>query len=169
MRRIAVPKQQIDDYIAERMDAPCFICEIAMGGQNRSAHHVLHEDKNFIIFLSAMPTQYGHVLVCPRQHVEKIMEDLNLEAYVALQRMVWAAGRAIEDVVNPERIYVASFGSQQMNRHIHIHVVPLPSSVPIREQQMAAMMPESVGIVHLEEHEWAVLRDQLRAAITRYI
>jgi diadenosine tetraphosphate (Ap4A) HIT family hydrolase len=36
-----------------------------------------------------------------------------------------------------ERRYVLSLGSQQGNRHVHWHVVPLPPGVPYHEQQTA--------------------------------
>ena len=38
-----------------------------------------------------------------------------------------------------ERLYVLSLGSQQGNRHVHWHVVPLPPGVPYEEQQLAVL------------------------------
>jgi diadenosine tetraphosphate (Ap4A) HIT family hydrolase len=169
MKRVNVVPADMEAYIKERRTAPCFICEIVNGEPRRDTHHIVHENESMIVFFSAMPTQYGHILVCPKRHVEKIFADLSREAYEELQRVVWAVGRAIQEVLGPERIYVASFGSQQMNRHVHFHVVPLPAGVPVREQQMAAMMPEVIGLVHLEEGEWEALTEQVREALLRHI
>ncbi|MFA6522127.1 MAG: HIT family protein [Patescibacteria group bacterium] len=157
MKRIAFNKHESDNYIQERGIAPCFICQIVAGDKIRDRHQILFEDERVIAFLSSKPTQYGQVLVCPKQHAEQISKDLDDEEYLHLQSIIFKFSKAIQKALNPERIYVASFGSQQMNRHIHFHLVPIPKGTPIREQQMASMMPELVGYLDLEDSEWKEL------------
>lgn len=165
MRRVPFSASQGDDYIAERAVAPCFICEIAAGGARRKAHEIVYEDEQVIAFLSSLPTHYGQTLVAPKRHVVDVIGGLVLDEYLYLQRIVHAVGRAVEQVVAPERIYIASFGSHQLNAHVHFHIHPLPSGVPVREQQMASMMLETVGRLELMQEEWEDLATRLRTAV----
>ena len=73
--------------------------------------------------------------------------------------------RAVEQVIAPERIYIASFGSHQLNAHVHFHVHPLPPGIPVREQQMASMLLEVVGCLELTQAEWDELGQRIRAAV----
>jgi histidine triad (HIT) family protein len=162
MKRVAFSKKQADKYIQERANASCFICDIVAGKAIRAEHYIIFEDDQCIIFLSNKPTQYAHVLVCPKKHVEQIASDLSNEEYLESQKIVHQVVKAVSRAVEHDRIYVASFGSQQMNKHVHFHVVPIPSGTPIREQQMAAMIPDLVGHLELEESEWQELANKLR-------
>lgn len=165
MHRIPFEQKQAEQYISERKLAPCFICEIVAGKPRRAAHELVYEDAQVIAFLSSMPSHYGQTLVCPKRHVENVVDDLALDDYLYLQSIVHKVGRAVAQVVKPERIYIASFGSQQMNAHVHFHIHPLPVGVPVRQQQMASMMLETVGQLVLTPAEWQELGDKIRQAI----
>lgn len=166
MQRVPFEPKAANDYIRERAVAPCFICEIVAGAARRAAHEIIYEDDQVIAFLSSLPTHYGQTLVCPKNHVEQVVQDLALADYLYLQTQLYRIARAVQQVVQPERLYIASFGSQQMNRHVHFHIHPLPAGVPVREQQMASMMPEMVGRLVLTQAEWQELGDQLRQALS---
>tara|TARA_Y100000310_G_C20665389_1_gene807194 strand:+ start:981 stop:1484 length:504 start_codon:yes stop_codon:yes gene_type:complete len=161
MKRIPFTKKETNTYIEERKVAPCFICEIVEGKPLRDKHRILYEDEQVIVFFSIYPTHYGHTLVCPKKHSERVVNDLAENEYLYLQKIVHKIGKAVEKVTHPERLYIASFGSQQMNAHVHFHIVPLPKGVPILQQQMAAMMSELVGIVDLEKSEWESLAKKI--------
>jgi diadenosine tetraphosphate (Ap4A) HIT family hydrolase len=165
VRRVPFSVQQGDEYIAERTAAPCFICEIVAGGARRKAHEIVYEDDQVIAFLSSLPTHYGQTLVCPKRHVVDVVGGLTLGEYLYLQRIVHAVGRAVEQVVAPERIYIVSFGSHQLNSHVHFHVHPLPPGVPAREQQMVSMLLEAVGCLELTQAEWDDLGQRIRTAM----
>ena len=165
MKRIVPSKEKTDKYIKECRDAPCFICQIVRGEPLRNEHHILFEDESVIAFLSAFPTQYGQVLVCPKRHVEHVAEELDLDDYLYLQEIVHRMARAVNRFTNPERTYIASFGSQQMNRHVHFHIVPLPANRPIGEQQMTAMIPEVVGHLILDDEDWMALAQGIHDAL----
>ena len=81
-----------------------------------------------------------------------------------MQRTLHRAGRALQEVVETERLYVLSLGSQQGNRHTHWHLVPLPPGVPYREQQLAALAEER-GWLDLGASETAALATDIRAAM----
>ena len=66
-------------------------------------------------------------------------------------------------VTGTERVYIASLGSQQANRHVHWHVAPLPPGVPLEEQQFVAMDATKVGVVAMSEAEMADLAARIGA------
>jgi hypothetical protein len=69
-------------------------------------------------------------LVAPTMHREQVVGDFDVEEHLAVQRVVHAAGRALTELIDTERLYVCSLGSQLGNRHVHRHLVPLPPGVP---------------------------------------
>lgn len=165
MRRVPYAAKEADEYIEARATAPCFISAIVAGTARRRAHEIVYEDDRVIAFLSAGPTHYGQTLVCPKRHVVDVVGDLDLDEYLYLQRVVHAVGRAVERAVAPERIYIASFGSHQVNAHVHFHIHPLPPGVPVREQQMVSMLAERVGRLELTPAEWDELGLRIRTAV----
>lgn len=165
MRRIPYQAKEADQYLAERATGPCFICEIVAGKARRRAHEVVYEDERTIAFLSSMPTHYGQTLVCPKRHIATVVGGMELDEYLDLQRIIYMIGRAVERAVEPERIYIATFGSNQVNAHVHFHILPLPKGIPVREQQMASMMVEVVGRLELTNDEWKELQTKIRDAM----
>ncbi len=162
MKRVALNSKQTHQYIEERKQSPCFICKLADEKTRSIKDHILFENNEAIVFFPLFPTHFGQVLVAPRRHVEHVFEDLSKDEYLNLQTIVHKVGKAVQHALEPERVYVASFGSQQLNRHVHFHILPLPKDVPIREQQMASMMPEVVGRLELNEDEWLELIKKIR-------
>jgi histidine triad (HIT) family protein len=143
----------LDAYVKDIGTRPCFICEL-VAGNPAYRHHIVAEDDETIVFLNKYPTLRGYCLVCPKEHVEDLAEGLTPDAYLALQGKVHRLSRALKRVFDAERIYVLSLGSQQANRHLHFHVVPLPKGVPLEQQQYHALMAEN-GVLDLPEAEMA--------------
>lgn len=140
-------------YAAHTQSGPCFVCEFVAGNPD-FVHHLIDEDDQAVIFLSKYPTQKGYALVCPKAHYEDLAEDLTSDEYLGLQVRVHRLARALKQVFDAERIYVLSLGSQQGNRHLHWHVVPLPKGVPYEQQQYHALMAEH-GILRIPDREMA--------------
>lgn len=138
--------------------ATCFICDL-VGGRNQ--HHVFYDDGFAIGFLSKYPSLRGHALVAPRQHREMVTGDFTEDEYLGLQSIVYRVGEAIRKVVESERLYIMSMGSQQANRHVHWHLAPLPEGVPFEKQQFAAFMAEA-GYLDLPDAEMAALAESIR-------
>lgn len=86
----------------------------------------------------------------------ELVGDFGVEEYLALQRAVHAVGRVLSDLVPTERLYVSSLGSQQGNRHLHWHLVPLPPGVPYERQQIAALSAYQ-GYLRTSPEEMAAL------------
>ncbi len=151
-------------YLERIKSQPCFICSL-VSGDPEFAHHVVFEDEFAIAFLNKFPTLTGHVLVCPKAHLEQVSGDFSLSDYLRLQALVYAVAEALRSVLDVERVYVLSLGSQQGNRHVHWHVAPLPPGVALAEQQFAALDAERAGLLAIEDPEMRRLAGQIASAI----
>lgn len=87
---------------------------------------------------------------------------------LAVHQVLYAAGRALVEAVDTERLDVLSLGSQQDNRHVHWHLVPLPPGAPYDEQQAAARSVRN-GWLDISAAEQAELAVHLRAGIAHHL
>jgi diadenosine tetraphosphate (Ap4A) HIT family hydrolase len=108
------------------------------------------------------------VLVAPRGHREQVTGDFTPGEYLALQRVIYRVAEAVRQVVNPERVYILSLGSQHGNKHVHWHIAPLPCGVPFDQQQLEALCLKN-GFWQLSAEEAASLATQLREALAATI
>lgn len=125
---------------------------------------MIYEDADVLVFLNRYPTLRGYTLVCPRRHVERVVGEFTQTEYLQLQSWVYRVGRAIEQVIETERLYVLSLGSQQGNRHVHWHLAPLPPGVPYQDQQLAAVSMRR-GILPISAEEQTELAQQIRMCL----
>src|SRR5512137_701223 len=160
-----MPQHQLFDlqaYIRDIQTRPCFICEM-VAGNPACAHEIVYEDDVAIAFLNKYPPLYGYVLVAPREHREQVTGDFTPDEYLALQQVIYRGAEAVRRVVEPERVYILSLGSQQGNKHVHWHIAPLPFGVPFEEQQLEALHMKD-GFLQLSTEERSVLIARLREA-----
>ena len=140
----------------------CFLCNIVGYGTMRKRHMLLYEDDYSIAMLNRYPSQLGQVLVFPKQHVRDLFM-MSSHDYARLTELARRVGGAIRDVTDAERTYLASLGSNQLNDHVHLHLVPMPRGVPLDKQQLYAMDRTRTGVLCLTLEE----RLQLQEAIVR--
>jgi diadenosine tetraphosphate (Ap4A) HIT family hydrolase len=156
-------RRRIDfDAVRRELAGRCFICEL-LAGNPESAHHVVYEDDRAIAFLQRFQTLYGYVLVAPKEHRERVVDDFSASEYLALQAVVHRVGGAIGRAVPTERLYVLSLGSMQANSHVHWHLAPLPPGVRFERQQLAALDTD-LGL-DLDEDELDDLAARIRAQL----
>ena len=129
---------------------------------------MIYEDETTVVFLNKYPVLYGYTLVAPREHREHATGDFTLEEYLALQQLIYRVAEAIRQVVPTERLYILTLGSQQGNRHVHWHLVPLPPGVPYEQQQTAALSLSS-GVLAIPDDEMASLARSIRQSLERPI
>jgi diadenosine tetraphosphate (Ap4A) HIT family hydrolase len=72
-------------------------------------------------------TDPGELIVKARRHVESL-SGLTAEEAAAIGPILRAAVTAIERVVRPERVYVASYNERV--RHVHFFLLPRTASLP---------------------------------------
>jgi diadenosine tetraphosphate (Ap4A) HIT family hydrolase len=155
----------VETYIQRCQAGPCFICQI-VAGNPEERHRIVYQDDAAIVFLNRYPTLYGYTLVAPREHREQVTGDFTLQEYLGLQRVIYRVAEAVRQEVDAERVYILSLGSQQGNRHVHWHIAPLPSGVPYREQQLAALQFEG-GVLQLPDEEMLSLARRIRRRMDR--
>ena len=84
--------------------------------------HIVAEDDDHIAFLDINPLVLGHTLVVPKREEDYIF-DLSDEELSRLTIFAKKVGRAIEKVVDCNRIGIAVVGLEVP--HTHVHLVPL--------------------------------------------
>jgi len=82
------------------------------------------ENDQYIAILDAFPLVKGHVLVIPKQEVDKIF-DLDKETYNGLMDFSYDIAKAIENAIPCLRVGIAVVGLEVP--HVHVHLVPLNS------------------------------------------
>lgn len=82
---------------------------------------LLWHDEQCSVILADEPDYPGFLRVILGAHVRE-MSDLDASDRVALMRVVWAAEAALREVVQPDKINLASLGN--VVPHLHWHVIP---------------------------------------------
>lgn len=80
------------------------------------------ESADCIAFLDISPVAVGHTLVVPKKEVDRLF-DLDDDSFVKLQLFSKQVSRAIESVVQCNRIGVTVIGLEVP--HAHIHLIPI--------------------------------------------
>ncbi|MBT8260218.1 MAG: HIT family protein [Flavobacteriaceae bacterium] len=80
------------------------------------------EDDNYFAFLDINPNAKGHTLCVPKKEVDKIF-DLDKKTYDGLMTFSRKVAKAIEKVVDCERIGISVIGLEVP--HVHVHLIPL--------------------------------------------
>jgi diadenosine tetraphosphate (Ap4A) HIT family hydrolase len=153
----------------EEVAKGCFICRLVQSEPTLAPHRIVWQNDEAIAFLNRFPPVWGSSLVAPRVHREQVTGDFTLHQYLALQRVVYAVAEAVRRVLEPERVYVLSLGSEQANAHVHWHVVPCPPGLAYEEQQLALLDVEDRGAVQFSDEEGKALVTQLRARLPAWM
>jgi histidine triad (HIT) family protein len=104
------------------MEQPdCIFCNIARG---QLPAHIVYEDDESFAFLDNRPLFAGHVLLCPREHFETLL-DLPLSLAGPMMAKTQLLARAVEAAMDAEGTFIAVNNRvSQTVPHLHIHVVP---------------------------------------------
>jgi histidine triad (HIT) family protein len=101
----------------------CIFCEII---QRKKKGYFIYEDDSHIAFLDKYPIDYGHSLILPREHFEKIT-DMNSDKVGELFSKVPKIAKAIIKTTNADAFSLAQNNgraAKQIVPHVHIHVIP---------------------------------------------
>jgi histidine triad (HIT) family protein len=99
----------------------CVFCKIIRG---EIAAEKVHEDENCVVFLDSGPLFAGHCLVCPREHIETLM-DVPPAMLQPLFTNAQLVARAVETGLGAEGSFVAINNKiSQSVPHLHVHVIP---------------------------------------------
>jgi diadenosine tetraphosphate (Ap4A) HIT family hydrolase len=106
---------------------PCSVCE-EVAGRITAPGGVIYDDGLWTVAHHTGPyTDPGELIVKLRRHCESLSGLTEPEA-AALGWVLRSAVGAVERVVQPERVYVASYGERV--RHVHFFLLPRTTALP---------------------------------------
>lgn len=87
--------------------------------------YVIAENENFLAFLDVFPIVRGHVLVVPKQEVDRFFDvsDTLLGEWLLFAKPI---ALAIEQVIPCKRVGISVIGLEVP--HAHMHLVPMQSA-----------------------------------------
>lgn len=101
----------------------CFICGL-VSNDPAFAHPVAYRDARCVVFMSRFPWAPGHVLVAPAVHRERLLAGYSMTDHMALQRVLYATGRALGEYVDTDGLRVSAVEGGEGCRHAHWNIVP---------------------------------------------
>ena len=109
------------------MTSPCPRCAI-VDGTSRTPGGIIHDDGLWlVVHHPGDESDAGELFVILRRHDES-MSGLTGREASALGPILRAGVTAIERIVRPERVYVASFNERV--RHLHFYLLPRTRAMP---------------------------------------
>lgn len=97
------------------------------------------ETDEFFAFLDINPNSKGHTLCVPKKEVDKIF-DLDEKTYNGLMGFSRRVAKAMEKVIECERIGMTVIGLEVP--HVHVHLIPLHSMEDARFTTKATLSNE---------------------------
>ena len=155
MPRLITRDEALEQMRAERdteRGPACLMCAVHAGFAGRV--YPVFEDDEFLVFLPRFVRRWGHVVVSIKPHVTRYA-DVPWPLWMRANHLAWRAGRMVERVQDPKRVYITSSGSSageltQTSSHIHIHVIPLYDT----EDRPADVFSWQAGVLTGEHDEW---------------
>ncbi len=101
----------------------CIFCDII---QRKKDGYFIYEDESYVAFLDKYPIDYGHSLILPRDHYERVT-DMNSDKVGELFSKVPKIAKAIIETTKADAFSLAQNNgraAKQIVPHVHIHVIP---------------------------------------------
>jgi diadenosine tetraphosphate (Ap4A) HIT family hydrolase len=109
------------------MTDTCTICAL-VAGRSPAPGGVIRDDGLWVVLHHpGAHADPGELFIALRRHAESLGQLTDAEA-AALGPLLRAGVAAIEHVVEPERVYAASFNERA--RHVHVFLLPRTRDVP---------------------------------------
>jgi len=80
------------------------------------------ENQDFLAFLDINPNAKGHTLCIPKKETNRLF-DLSMDEYTDLMQFSYSVAKAIETVVECNRVGLSVIGLEVP--HVHVHLIPL--------------------------------------------
>ncbi len=140
--------------------AACELCA-SSGGE------LIHQGELFRVVLVDDVNYPGFCRVIWRDHVKEVT-DLNELDRMLMMDVMWQVEQVVRDVMQPEKINLASLGN--MVPHLHWHVIPRYTDdahfpVPIWAEAKRVPSPQSLLV---RQEKLPLLRKKLQQHLVRY-
>ena len=104
------------------MSTPCDLCQLLDGYANKQGlETLLWRSERLSVVSVDDPSYPGFCRVIWNKHVKE-MTDLTSGERNYVMEVVWQVELAVREVMQPEKVNLASFGN--MTPHVHWHVIP---------------------------------------------
>lgn len=134
----------------------CIMCDLV-----EARSRVVFEAADALVFVERYATRFGHLLVVPRAHTERITA-LDEDVYLALSRIAYRGARVLERALDAKRVYIASFGAVTPLAtscvHPHIHLVPIHDGGLVDRPANVFSWSEGISIYEPGEDDALVAR-----------
>jgi histidine triad (HIT) family protein len=131
--------------------ATCVMCALAQGHADLA---FVAESPHAVVLLDRFACRHGHLMVIPRQHVERLSQ-LPWEVFIDVQRLTFEAAQAIDAYLKPARVFTATLGAAvelpMTYSHYHMHVIPVCETD--ERARPARVLSWSEGVVVYEDAE----------------
>ena len=101
----------------------CVFCKIVRG---ELPSIKVYEDEGTLAFLTIQPTNTGHTLVIPKEHVANVFESTP-ELWAKVQETVRKVASAVETGMQADGVNINMNNREhagQIIDHVHIHLIP---------------------------------------------
>ena len=115
--------------------------------------HIIAEDDSFLAFLDINPLAEGHTLVIPKNETDYFF-DLEDQWLAGIMPFAKKVAKAIEQVVECERIGVSVIGLEVP--HAHVHLIPING---IADMDFGKMKLSPT------QHELAEIAEKIRSSL----
>ncbi len=101
----------------------CIFCDIIQG---KRQGFVIYEDDTHIAFLDKYPIDYGHSLVLPKEHFEKVT-DMSADKVGDLFSNIPKIAKAVIKTTKADAFSLTQNNgraAKQIVPHVHVHIIP---------------------------------------------
>ena len=119
----------------------CVFCEIVAGQAPASR---VFENERFIAFMDIHPVRPGHVLVCPRDHAQRVAElspEMVGDLFALGSRLASAIRRSEVPCDDVNFLLNDGPAANQTVPHVHLHLIPRVAGDLLRLVGMALRRP----------------------------
>ncbi len=106
--------------------------------------HKVYETDRVLAFMDVMPRGDGHVLVIPKAKARNLL-DIEPDDLAELAKTVQIVGKAAKTALSADGLTIQQFNESaggQVVFHLHVHVIPRFSGVPMKPHSGQMEKPE---------------------------
>ncbi len=123
------------------MSSDCIFCKIVEG---KIPALKIYENDYVLAFLDIGPLSFGHTLVIPKKHYERL-DQIPADEFAELAKVLPKISKAVVTAMNAEGYNILQNNGRvagQVVPHIHIHIIPRNAGDGLGYRWLAKKYPE---------------------------